>query len=162
MGEKSWLDALDAGQRREVFAPSTGLVISQLYESFPAPAQVKLEPIIATLSADRPLPDDVSKDMMESAVRQVIIDTIDWLVQEDFLWNGPMKVRGNYQGALSLTSKSLLALDAFPGTLGQTDGLGNKLNEAVKDAGTTAGRAILTNLVGQFIGAIGRGFAGTH
>ena len=81
-------------------------------------------------------------------------ETVSWLKVEGFLHEFGSGKDPEYQ----LSSKTLAVLNAMPGDL--TEKLGAKLSDAVKDAGTAAGRSMISETVGQIIGAAARSFTG--
>ena len=61
-----------------------------------------------------------------------------------------------------LSPKAFEAMAAIPTSLSSEESrsLGDRLTGAAKEAGSQAGRAIITDLIGQIIGAAGRSFFG--
>ena len=88
------------------------------------------------------------------APRPYVAEVVDWLKLEGFLHSISVGPRTEYQ----LTSKALAVLNAEPSGLDQP--LRMKLTSAVKDAGSTAGKALISSVVGHIIGAAARSFVG--
>jgi len=79
----------------------------------------------------------------------------DWLQLEGFLHEFKYeRAASEYQ----LTSKALVVLNATPSGLDRP--LRVKLGEAIKGAGTAAGKSTISTIVGHIIGAAARSFAG--
>ncbi len=78
-------------------------------------------------------------------------DTLKWLQEEGFV----IEDRSQY----TLSARALHVLNASPASLDRT--LGSKLTDAVKDAGSETGRAVIGQTVGLILGAAARGWSGS-
>jgi len=137
-----------------IFNQVVGLMFDQFYRAFPIAEGVNYESMAAKLGVD-------AKDYINpygvfttrtreygkidgGADFEAFVDgALAFLVQEGFLHRDG----GDYR----LSAKSLTVLNAPLTGLGES--LGTKLTGAVKSAGTEAGRAAISETVGQIIGA---------
>ncbi|MCQ4631674.1 hypothetical protein GB927_016605 [Shinella sp. CPCC 100929] len=138
------------------FNEIVGLVFDQLYRSFPIETDIDEEAIAKALGIeiidntpdDWPAPKILNYGVVREGVpfRLLLYATLRWLNSEGFTTG-----RGEYsQMSVCLSAKALTVLNASPSALSQS--LGAKLGEAVKGAGTEAGRSVIGETVGQIIG----------
>ena len=152
----------------DIFNVAVGIVFDFFLSQFPVGQSIPLERFEKEME---PIIDRAEKNSNEGGrerragkkyikssnipPNEYINEVTSWLVREGFLHQIIEKGWGTeYQ----LTGKALTVLNAMPSGLSQT--LGKKLSTAVKDAGTAAGRSVISETVGQIIGAAARSFAG--
>jgi hypothetical protein len=145
----------------EIFNALVGLIFDQLYRSFPIPTSINTDEIAQSLgvqgytTSDTILPGRtiVSEWGLISSTSfwDLYNGSIDWLKDERF-------VREPEHESFVLTADALAALNARPSSLSMP--LGKRLGEAATNVGTEAGRAAISEVVGQLIGAAARGLIG--
>lgn len=143
----------------EMFNQVVGLIFDQLYRSFPLAEQMDYEAMAAKVGVEardyHPPAGVISTRMREYGdvldgmnFESFVDQAVAFLVAEAFLQQDRYEYR--------LSARALTILNA-PIT-GLDESLGKKLTGAVKEAGTEAGRAAISETVGQIIGATARGF----
>ena len=145
----------------EKFNTIVGLVFSQLYSSFPVALELDegeivrgmgFEPRFKTLAGfDRQFLDGWPTFPDGTLSFPIYYSAIDWLQEEGF-------IRKTDGANWVLTARALTALNAQPGVLSEP--LGRQLTSAAKGAASDAGRAVITEVVGQVIAGVAKGFMG--
>lgn len=151
----------------ERFNTMVGVMLDQLYRSFPVPAAVDFEEVYSAVGLDYSVKNVPSRTSDGHTVTIVLdnegndvsdefrvfgLAAFEWLRAEDFIRTRSLR---SSLGAV-LTSKALLAMNAKLGKLDPS--LGTQLGDVVKDAGKTAGNSAISETVGLIIGAAVKGF----
>jgi hypothetical protein len=149
-----------------------GLIFHQLLEKFPFPRDVDI-PAIASAMGVSYQEDPTVRGLGSAASAQsygklangasffqMLEASLDWLESESFIVKQvPLQGRTFGPGHNArLTAKALAAMYVTP--IDFKKPLGAKLTDAVKGAGTEAGRAAIGETVGQIVGAAARSFFG--
>jgi hypothetical protein len=136
------------------FGQMTLAIFDQLLESFPIPTAIDQGAMLTAMGLTPSLTDN--GDGFGPRVRnwreldadvplyRVYINTLDWLLDENFL-----RKDGD---EFVLSSKALAALQSVPPAVGGQS-LGSKVSSTAKDMAGEAGRSAVGELVGQVIGA---------
>lgn len=144
------------------FNTVTGLIFDQLYQSFPEPSPISVAAIAEAMGlkalevqkGNEPWEPDIGEpfEALPSgrALSEFVDATIHWLSEEGFVRTGRF-------GLSVLTAKALTIMNATPDSL-NGESLGATLSGAAKEAGTEAGRAAISETVGQIIGAAAKAF----
>lgn len=156
----------------EYFGEMTGLIFNQLLEKFPFPRDIDI-PAIASAMGVTYQEDPTIRGLGSAASAQcygklangssffhMLEESLDWLESESFIVKqGPVQGRTFVPGHNArLTAKALAAMYVTPVDFKKP--LGVKLTDAIKGAGTEAGRAAIGETVGQIVGAAARTFLG--
>jgi hypothetical protein len=145
------------------FNTVTGLIFDQLYQSFPTPSPIRVEAIADAMGlkalevqeGDEPWMPTVGEPYEALPSGRALVDFVDatirWLSEEGFIRTGTFRES-------VLTAKALTIMNATPDSL-NGESLGATLSGAAKSAGTEAGRAAISETVGQIIGAAAKAMA---
>lgn len=147
----------------DAFNQVVGLIFDQLYRKFPLATEIDYEEIATKLAVPvepyRPPPGFITiRTQIYGEVapgmnmEEFVDEAVSFLAEEGFLQRPERK-------SVRLSAKALTLLNApLPG-LEQAAGV--QIVEMSKAVGTQAGKAALSEVVGQLIGAAARGFAGS-
>lgn len=145
----------------EYFNAIAGLVFDQLYRSFPIPAAINTDDLAQSLGVQgyttseslipgRTLVADWGM-LSGTSFWELYGGTLQWLKAERF-------IREPEHETWVLTAEALAALSARPASLSAP--MGKRLAQAAGNVGTEAGRAAISEVVGQLIGAVAKGLLG--
>ena len=154
----------DAPKNIENFNLIVGLVLLQLYESFPVEHDIDEEKIANAIgvakesSAEELWPGQFIYNYGEvpggGNFREFLWATLKWLRSE-----GIIRARGDIADRdVVLSAVGLELMKRTPTSLGSS--FGDKLVEAGKDIGTDVGKSALSNVVGEFTGYVAKGLMG--
>lgn len=151
----------DGADNVELFNTLVGLVFDQLYRSFPIPARLDTDMIakgmdvVGYATSDTIMPGQtIVSDwgmLSQTSFWHIYKGSLDWLEAESF-------IREVEHEEWVLTASALSALNSRPASLSAP--IGKRLADVATQAGTEAGRAAISELVGQLIGSAARGFLG--
>lgn len=153
---------MSESNRIDHFNTMVGHIFAQLYESFPVPRDIDEVAIADAMGVPKRKRAGAFTELYDFGNLEsgdpfgaLLLPTLIWLRDEGFI-----RAEGRDYPAsdIILTSKALVAMNATPAGLDKP--LGARLSDAAKDGGKAVGNAAMTEIVGQVLGSVVRGWMG--
>lgn len=144
------------------FNKYAGFFLNKLYSSFPLPILLDSHEVVYGTLLEGSAPNGAISlhDLQQASCDNEISfcsHALSWLHSTGYFSGAPRMHNIQFKDAV-LTPRGFEALNAIPKSLESKGSLGTQLRAAIASGSKEAGRAVVSQIVGQIVGAATRGF----